>query len=44
MESQVSRLKRDSAGFRMALAYGLIKLENEKAVFYFEKLELMNEK
>jgi len=42
MESQVVRLKRDSAGFRMALAYGLIEPKNEKVVFYFEKLEVIN--
>jgi len=37
MESQVARLMRDSAGFRMAICYGLVKETEEKVVFYFEK-------
>jgi 5-methylcytosine-specific restriction endonuclease McrA len=37
IELQLERLRRDSPGYRLALDYGLIKENEKKVVFYFEK-------
>jgi 5-methylcytosine-specific restriction endonuclease McrA len=37
IELQLERLRRDSPGYRLGLDYGLIKENEKKVVFYFEK-------
>ncbi len=38
LESQVARARRYSVNFRMAEMFGLIQVEDEPIVFYFEKV------
>lgn len=39
LEQQTTRLKRDSAPYRLCLKYGIITEDNSGVVFYFEKFE-----
>jgi 5-methylcytosine-specific restriction endonuclease McrA len=43
IQKSISRLERDTPNFRLAKDYGLLEVTENKVIFYFEKIDKLNQ-